>query len=299
MTTLSLKNRPTRSIVTVPLEDWYEELADDSLNPESQLLRDEESDDEDNYQPSPFSEYTQFLFSKDNEIYIPTHNQPLEIPMSTNTIAKEKTFDVKQWLKTAAILTEVEPPKSEKVYTCPEWLTLKSGTICEANAFTVTAGVIKATRQVMDAINYTRRQHEAAVENLIVQELRATRVTAEKYNFGPDITKLGKQLSNKGGALDAPGFNPDGVEFNEALVEAQHEVEKLEIVLENGERIINDIVEWVMENAEDLNLKVETGVTTKIGIIGNEIRTAKYDLLTPDTLLLGVAAQRAFIRSNR
>jgi len=216
----------------------------------------------------------------------------------THTIAK-KGFDVKAFLKTAAVLADVEKAPTNKVYPTPAWLTLKSGTITPANAFVVTAGVIKAARQVMDAISYTQRQHEAATENLLIQELRATRVTAETHNFGPAITKLGQDLAFKGGALDAPGFNPDGNEFTYALEEAEAEVEKLETVLANGERIITEIVEWIAENAEDLELKVETGHTVKLGPIGNEIRTARYELLTPDTLLYGIQAQRDFIRNAR
>jgi hypothetical protein len=262
MATLSLKTRST-SVHTVPVEEWYEEMADEAANPETILINEE------------------------NE---------LENEMSTTTVAT-KAFDVKAFLKTAAVLANTESAASTNLYPIPAWLTLKEGVkISPANAFTVTAGVVKAARQVMDAISYTQRQHEVAVENLLIQELRATRVTAEVHNFGPEITKFGKELAFKGGASDAPGFNPDGFEFSAALDEATQEVDKLEAVLANGERIMGEILQWIVDNAADLELKVETGYTTRLGPIGNEIRTARMELLTPDTLLYGVQAQREFIR---
>ena len=219
--------------------------------------------------------------------------------MTTTTTAK-KGFDVKAFLKTAAVLANVEAAPSVKVYPCPAWLTLKNGVLINrANAFSVTAGVIKAARQVIDAITYTQRQYEVATENLLVQELRATRVTAETHSFGPAITKLGQDLAFKGGALDAPGFNPDGNEFTAACDEAAAEVDKLEAVLANGERILAEIFTWIEDNAADLELKVETGYTVKLGPIGNEIRSARMELLTLDTLQYGIAAQREFIRNAR
>lgn len=274
MATLSLKNRST-SVHTVPIEEWYDELADEAANPEYILMQEQEDELNETY----------------NEIQ-------LENKMTTKTVAS-KGFDVKAFLKTAAVLANTESKPEAKIYPCPAWLTLKSGVISQANAFTVTAGVIKAARQVMDAITYTQRQYEVATENLLIQELRATRVTAETHSFGPAITKLGMDLAFKGGALEAPGFNPDGNEFTAALEEAAAEVEKLEAVLANGERIITEIVTWIADNAEDLGLKVETGYTVKLGPIGNEIRTPRMELLTPDTLLYGVNAQREFIRKSR
>ncbi len=297
MATLSLKNRST-SVYTVPVEEWYEELADEAANPEYILIQQEE-DENDLFVQDMYGEVLPEVKPKNNQTIKPNQGTTMTTTTTTTTTTVNKGFDVKAFLKTAAVLANTEAAPAAKVYPCPEWLTLKSGVISQANSFTVTAGVIKAARQVMDAISYTQRQYEAATEALLIQELRATRVTSERNNFGPEITKLGVVLSSRGGASDAPGFNPDGYEFSTAYDEAAAEVEKLEAVLANGERIITEIVAWIGDNAEDLGLKVETGYTVKLGPIGNEIRTPRMELLTADTLLYGINAQREFIRANR
>lgn len=238
------------TVTFVPLEDWYDELADESLDPLNILIETEENE---------------------------------ENNMSTLTLKSTAgAFDVKKWLEQAAVVTNQDVGAKAKVYPCPAWLTLKSGVVSEANAFTVTAGIIKAARQVIDAIAYTQRQHDVAVEVLAMQEQRA--VATGKFQDPSTAVN---------------GLNPDGFEYGEALAEATTEVEKLEAVLANGERIMGEIITWINDNAADLNLKVETGSTVRLGVIGNEIRTPRYELLTPETLMYGIAAQREFIRNNR
>jgi len=283
MNTLHLKNNePT--IRTVPLEDWYEELSDKSLNPEFQLIQDEDAQNE---------------ITEGDDVKLSLLQSLGAANMSSSTQNNTPKFDVKSFLATARALDDTTTSVANKV-PCPEWLTLKSGVVSEQNAFMVTAGVVKATRGVMDALSYTQRELEQAIERLTMQELRSGRTSAEVHNFGPEITKIGMELAFKGTAhSDVAGFNPDGMEFDHALTEAVALVDKLEAVVKNGERIMGEILEWVIENAEPLNLKVETGHTVRLGPIGNEIRTARMERLDPNTLLVGVQLQRDFIRSMR
>lgn len=240
-----------QEITTVPLEDWFEELADEGLDPLNILINEEDE----------------------------------ETDMSTTTLHMNKqpeaaSFDIKKWLATAAVVTNGVANKA-KVYATPEWLTLKSGVVCEENAFVVTAGVIKAARQIIDAIAFESRRHEELVEQLTVQEHRAVATGKFTDPSGPS------------------GYNPDGNEYAAALEDLAAEIDKVENVLANGERLMQDVLEWIAENAEDLNLRVQTGYTTRTGIIGNEIRTPRYELLTPETLMFGIAQQRDFIKNNR
>jgi hypothetical protein len=275
MSTLHL-NRTPQPIQEVPLEDWYEELSDESLDPLNILVSDEDDAEPANVSLS--------LTSLENNM--------------TATIAKNtNTFDVNAWLTQAAVLND-EAPKPSQV-ACPPWLVLSSGIVSTKNAFIVTAGVIKATRQVIDAIGYTQRALDEAIENLLQQEARAGRTTSERHNFGPAITALGVQLSARSGASEAPGFNPDGNEYQDALDLAAEEVEKLEAVVKNGKRILTEIIDWVNENSGALGLQVEVGHTVTLGIIGQEIHTAKYRSLDADSLMLGVQAQRDFLRNQR
>ena len=276
MSTLHLN---TRSVREAPLEDWYEELADESLDPLNILIAEEED-----YIPS---------LPENKSLSSTTQGTTMTTTIANTT----KAFDVNAWLSQAAVLND-ETARPSTV-ACPPWLVLSSGIVSAKNAFIVTAGVIKATRQVIDAINYTSRQLEEAIENLMQQEARAGRTTSERHNFGPAITALGVQLNALHGASEAPGFNPDGLEYQDALDLAAEEVEKLEQVVENGKRILTEIVAWVDENSAALQLQVEVGHTTTLGIIGQEIRKPKYLPLAADTLMFGVQAQRDFLRNQR
>lgn len=282
MSTLHLNREPVDH--SVVLEDWYEELADESLDP-ANILEQEETEAE----------------LLDLEVNVKQSLKSTEeTTMSTNTIASNPSFNLNAWLSTARTLDSVEPIKSTTVPT-PAWLTLKSGLCTADNAFIVTAGVVKSTRQVLDALVYTERQYERVVEELSMQEQRGARHTVTAaWAFGPAMTALGQQLAAAQVAnSDHPGFNPDGVEHEEAVLALAEECEKLEAVIENGKRILNDIVTWVTEYAEQLNLKVQVGHTVRLGIIGNEIRSPKYLPLDPNTLLLAIEQQREFIRNAR
>ena len=284
MTTLHLNRSVTDEPSTVVLEDWYDELADDSLDP-ANILEQEETEAE----------------LLDLDVNVKQSLKSIEeTTMSTTTIASNNTFNLNAWLSTARTLDSVEPIKSTTVPT-PAWLTLKSGLCTADNAFIVTAGVVKSTRQVLDALMYTERQYERTVEELHMQEQRGARqvLGVNDLHFGPEMTKLGIQLATTKVASDHPGFNPDGVEHEEAVLALAEECEKLEAVIENGKRILNDIVTWVTEYAEQLDLKVQVGHTVRLGIIGNEIRSPKYLPLDPNTLLLAIEQQREFIRTAR
>ncbi len=234
---------------------------------------------------------------------------------SNNTSA----FDVKSFLALAQAIDGVDNKRDNKV-ACPEWLVIKNGLGCTTkNAFWVTAGIVKSTRQILDAINYTQKQLDIATDRLTMQELRAGRTSSEVFNYGMNASKSGitptflgvantdvveayeeeRDDDDHGSNYKVSGFNPDGYEYDEALEEAALLVEKLEAVMENGERILGEVVAWIDANAYNLELVVETGYTVKLGVIGNEVRTARKEPLTWRTLLVGIQLQREFIASNK
>ena len=279
---LNTKIEPTH----VVLEDWYEELADESLDP-ANILEQEEEEME--------------LNDLDVNVEQSLKSQSEVTTMTTNTLNTNPSFNLDAWLSTAKTLHEVESASSSIVPT-PAWLTLKSGLCTAENAFVVTAGVVKATRQVMDALFYTQRQLDVKIEQLHAQEQRASRqvLGARDMTFGPEITKLGIQLATTRVAnTDVAGFNPDGVEFEEAVASLAEECEKLEAVVANGKRILSEIMQWIHDHSEQLQLQVQVGYTTRLGIIGNEIRSPKYVALDHNSLLLAIEQQREFIKSTR
>jgi hypothetical protein len=279
---LNTKLEPTH----VVLEDWYDELADDSLDPANIMEQEEEEmelNDLDVNVKQSLSSITEVT------------------TMTTNTLNSNPSFNLDAWLSTAKTLHEVESASTSIVPT-PAWLTLKSGLCTAENAFVVTAGVVKATRQVMDALFYTQRQLDLKIEQLHAQEQRASRqvISARDMTFGPEITKLGIQLTGaKVANTDIAGFNPDGVEFQEAVAAIAEECDKLEAVVDNGKRILSEIMQWIHDHAEQLQLQVQVGYTTRLGIIGNEIRSPKYVPLDHNSLLLAIEQQREFIKSAR
>ena len=284
MSTLHLRTKlePTQ----VVLEDWYEELADDSLDPANILEQEEEE-----------------MELEDLEVNVKQSlsSQPEVTTMTTNTLNSNPSFNLDAWLSTAKTLHEVESASTSIVPT-PSWLTLKSGLCTAENAFVVTAGVVKATRQVMDALFFTQRQLNEKIEQLTQQEQRAARqtVSVRDMTFGPKMAALGVQLMDAQVAnTTVGGFNPDGVEYQESLVALAEEIEKLEAVVDNGKRILSEIMQWIHDHAEQLQLQVQVGYTTRLGIIGNEIRSPKYVPLDHNSLLLAIEQQREFIKSAR
>jgi hypothetical protein len=279
---LNTKLEPTH----VVLEDWYDELADESLDPANILEKEEEEMD---------------LEDLDVNVKQSLSSITEVTTMTTNTLNTTSSFNLDAWLSTAKTLHEAEAPSTSIVPT-PAWLTLKSGLCTTDNTFVVTAGVVKATRQVMDALFYTQRQLDQKIEELHAQEQRGARqvIGARDMTFGPEITKLGIQLATTRVAnTDVSGFNPDGVEYEESLVALAEECEKLEAVVDNGKRILSEIMQWIHDHAEQLQLQVQVGHTTRLGIIGNEIRSPKYVALDHNSLLLAIEQQREFIKSAR
>ena len=279
---LNTKLEPTH----VVLEDWYDELADESLDP-ANILEQEEHEQE--------------LEDLEVNVKQSLSSLPEEANMTTNTLNTNTSFNLDAWLSTAKTLHEVESASSSIVPT-PAWLTLKSGLCTPDNAFVVTAGVVKSTRQVMDALFYTQRQLNEKIEQLTQQEQRAARqtVSVRDMTFGPKMAALGIQLMDAQVAnTSVSGFNPDGVEYQESLVALAEEIEKLEAVVDNGKRILGEIMQWIHDHAEQLQLQVQVGYTTRLGIIGNEIRSPKYVPLDHNSLLLAIEQQREFIKSAR
>jgi len=293
---LNTKIEPTH----VVLEDWYEELADESLDP-ANILEKEEEEMELNDLEVKLSDVVEHQLPLKSGHTVHYYRLTEEANMTTNTLNSNSSFNLDAWLSTAKTLHEVEAASSSIVPT-PSWLTLKSGLCTAENAFVVTAGVVKATRQVMDALFYTQRQLDLQIEQLHAQEQRATRqvIGARDMTFGPEITKLGIQLATTRVAnTDVAGFNPDGVEFQESVTALAEECEKLEAVVSNGKRILGEIMQWIHDHAEQLQLQVQVGYTTRLGIIGNEIRSPKYVPLNHNSLLLAIEQQREFIKSAR
>lgn len=332
MSTLHLSRAVTETIRTVPLEDWHEELADESLDPLNILLAAEFAEDDEDT-TTIIEPKQEFYGYKQNPKYVGIVSDAASalatqivseinstgVAIMSTTTLNNKAFDVKAFLKLAATINDTETTTTSRVKT-PDWLVIKNGLGCTiANAFYVTAGIVKSTRGILDALTYTQRQYEDAVEKLTIQELRAGRTTVETFNFGPEMSKVGIILGSKGTAAEdvydddadeygdeanhgsktkLSGFNPDGMEYDLALVEAAQAVDKLEAVIANGERIIGDIIAWIDQHAVELNLEVETGHTVTLGPIGNEVRRARRERLTWETLLVGIQLQREFIRNN-
>jgi hypothetical protein len=265
------------AICTVPLEDWYEELGVEELNPEYILLREEDEEANEEIET----------------IHLPTE----EANMTATTINNTPAFDLNAWMKSLTVATDQEVPAT-KIINKPEWLEIK-GAVNAANAFAVTAGIVKAARRISDGLIVASRRHTEAVEAYTIQEARTLRVTGEK-TFGPEMTKLGIQLAAaNSGFKDAPGFNPDGVEFQDALAEAAEEIEKLEAIISNGNAMLLQLMDWIDEVAEELDLTVECGYTTTTDLIGNTFRKPRFVRLDRNTLLYGIVAQREFIKNNR
>ena len=247
-----------------------------------------------------------------------TANQTGVTSMKTQS-NNNQAFDVKSFLALAQAIDGIDNKRDNKV-ACPEWLVIKNGLGCTTkNAFWVTAGIVKSTRQILDAINYTQKQLTIATDRLTMQELRAGRTSGERFNYGMTNSKEGINptflgVANQdvvedyveeygdddhGSNYKVSGYNPDGYEYEEALEEAAVLVDKLEAVMANGERILTEVIAWIDANAYNLDLVVETGYTVKLGVIGNEVRTARKEPLTWQTLLVGIQLQREFIASNK
>jgi hypothetical protein len=278
MSTLTLKNRPV-TITTVPLEDWYEELADESLDPLNQLIAEEDA---------PWEEVQPTIVNKQETI-----------TMSTTQVKNQPSFDINAWMNTLAAATETVVPVTSKVINKPDWLEVK-GPLVASNAFAITAGIVKAARRITDGLFVAKNRLSAAIETLAIQEARACRQTPLETSFGPLMTNIGRVIAEAAGtASDAPGFNPDGQEFEAALEVAEQEVEKLEQIVENGTNMLAVLLDWIDDVADELHLEVETGHTVTKDLIGNEFRKPRYSKLDRSTLMYGIAAQKEFIRNAR
>ncbi len=271
MSTLHLNRSVPQSPKTVTLEDWFEELSDEASDPMNILIAEEEDLENEEIEEIIITATTATTTVQSTITTIPKVNI-----MSTKTqSAVKNSFDVKSFLALAQTMDGVEPKNSSRV-ACPEWLTIKNNLGCtQANAFFVTAGIVKSTRQIIDALNYTVTQHDAAVENLASLSKAA--------QLGPEMVKLSQQLHSTG---------------TTTLDQVTQQVENLAKVIANGEHILGEIITWIDEHAESLDLEVETGHTISLGPIGNEIRKARREPLTWQTLLIGIQLQREFIRSN-
>ena len=287
MTTLTLNSKP--SIREVPLEDWYEEMADESLDPLNQLIAEEEEAE------PPKVYYGSPVDLNDANNQYPNRK---EEAIMTTTIANNTSFNLDAWMNTLAVLTKAATPAA-KVFNKPEWLEIK-GPLVANNSFAITAGVIKGARRITDGLFVAKNRHAVAVEALHVQEARSARQTPLETNFGPVMTNLGRMIAEQAGvAMDAPGFNPDGTEFDAALTEAAEEVEALELVIANGSAMMNELLEWIKDVSVDLQLQVETGRTVTKDLIGNTFSKPRYEPLNASTLMYGIAAQKEFIKNAR
>jgi hypothetical protein len=203
-------------------------------------------------------------------------SQAEEATMS-HTIESTKTFSLDKWLGTLDVITGVEVP-STPVVVQPSWMECKYPMKAE-HSFAITAAVVKAARRITDGLRVASARLQEATEALHVQELRG--------------------LAELGGRIEGAGFNPDGTEYEDAVLELHERVDELEAIIDNGKAMLAEVFKWIEDYADLLELKVEVGHTVTKDMIGNEFRSPKLSALSRDTLLIGIAKQKEFIARNR
>lgn len=229
---------------------------------------------DDRYNPE-----TLLIAAEESDDEVSTQPTNLEVTtMTTLTKTAPKATDLDKWLATLDVMSGIEVVAKEVVLK-PEWLDCK-GLLDPSNSFAITAGVVKAARRTVDGIAVAKRRLADVNERIQVQEERA--LTEEN-----------------GHRRDAPGLNPDGYEYPEALHDLHEEAEKHEVILERGMARLNQIFGWIEDHAVTLELKVEVGHTTTKDDIGNEFRVPRTQTLDRTTLMIGIAKQREFISRNR
>jgi hypothetical protein len=162
----------------------------------------------------------------------------------------------------------------------PRWLEIK-GPLSPSNGFTIAANVTKAARQLIDAIAKANARLETVIEQIAQIENAglAGRIPGDNPNYR--------------------GFNPDGVEAQEAKDALTEEQQVLTNRVMEGQRMLIELIEWAEANNTALNLEVEVGHRTVTDIIGNESRIPRMAPLDRDTLVLAIDRQRQFIREQR
>lgn len=247
------------------LHEWSAELADDRYNPESMLIAAEDDAEDEVIEVIEVIEVTKK----------PTNKGVTLMTTLTNT---NTTFSLDNWLNTLNVVSGTEV-SAKKITNKPEWLDCK-GPLDPSNSFAITAGVVKAARKITDGLTIAKARLEDVNERIQVQDARA---------FTED----------NGDRRNAPGLNPDGFEYPEALRELHQDAEKLEAIINNGTHMLMQVLGWIDEHADDLELKVEVGHTIEKDIIGNEFRVPRLQKLDRSTLLIGIAKQKEFILRNR
>jgi hypothetical protein len=203
---------------------------------------------------------------------------------------------VTSFLATAAALSQADAQPAWVAK--PDWLEVK-GPITPANAFSVTAGVVKAARQLIDAIGAAQRRHEVLSEQIAKLESRNVAGLPPSDGVSETPTQRARNNANRYSAPRNGGFNPDGTEYGEHLESLETELAVVEQRLETGHAMLGELLEWVEANAEPLELAVEIGLTVRRDILGNEFSVPNMRALSADTLLLGIERQREFIRAQR
>lgn len=219
-------------------------------------------------------------------------NQSTEKSMKTTT-----SFDLNSFLGVLEAVVD-ETKAASGVTWKPEWLEVK-GALVPSNNFAIAAGVIKAARRITDGLRVAKERSAAVNEQIRVQEARS-----EAQSIGPtqDPTRTirsadGVSFAPAATVTEAPGFNPNGVEYDEALQALYDEADKHEAIIAKGSAMMDELIQWVTEFAGPLELKVEVGSETTTDLLGNEFRRPKMVPLDMNTLILGIAAQKAFIKS--
>lgn len=162
----------------------------------------------------------------------------------------------------------------------PQWLEIK-GPLSPSNGFAIAAGVTKAARQLIDAIAKTNQRLEVVTEQITQIE-----------NAGLSGRIPGDNPSYR-------GYNPDGVEAQEAKDALVEEEQTLRDRVTKGQRMLIDLIDWAETNNEALSLEVEVGHTVKTDILGNESRVPRMAPLDRNTLVMAIDRQRQFIASQR
>jgi hypothetical protein len=180
----------------------------------------------------------------------------------------------------------------------PDWLEIK-GPMTPSNAFSITAGVVKTARQLVDAIGTAERRRETLVEQITKIESRNVAGLPLSDSLSESPTQRARNNANRFAAPRTGGFNPDGTEYVEHLESLETELAGTEQRLETGHAMLAELLEWVEAHADELELVVEVGRTTRRDILGNEFTVPNMRPLMTDTLLLGIERQREFIRGQR
>lgn len=251
-------------MITMPLEDWYEELADETLDPLYQLIKEED-------EPECLQEVSEQTFI----------NQPKQEITMSKTIGKSNESFL-DFMRSLNAVTEVYGETkfdAPSIPTKPYWLEIK-GPVSDANKFSVTAGIVAGVRKLGIAIRTAQMRYDE--QEVIVDDMKA------RSEAGKDGVPDGSR-----------GKNPDGIEHALMVEEAEELLLTYAETVEKGQGMLEELLLWMDEVSPLLGLEIETGRTVTKDIIGNEFSRPKMSPLNRSTVIYGVMKQQQFINQQR